>query len=106
MIVTIERRNISRGIRKSHKVCPLVLSINPLLKKGVHCTCDGAFLFVHYKWQYESDIVPLPPNIIDWLFAYDNGKRVEPITATIDVPADAIFIRVHKPNVRREPSLT
>lgn len=101
MQINIERRNISRGVKSSAKACPLVLSVQQNLKKGVNCSCDGAFLYIRYKWASNSDVIPLPESLIQWIWDYDHGKRVEPDNWAININPNAIFVRAYKPLLKR-----
>ena len=100
MNIEISNIELRRGVRKSHNKCPFILALKKVLKRSIEPSTDGAFLFLHYDWR-PTDVIPLPEELIDWLYDYDWGRKVEARGFNIDLHPKTLHVRPTKALIRR-----
>ena len=87
--VTVTQAMIDTDSHKCSK-CPVAMAIlaaTGLPRVEVDNTTIALFATSHPAC--DATIVPTPSEVADWIYHYDAGKRVEPITFNLDVPTFA-----------------
>lgn len=83
--VTVTQEDIDKGCRWSGHGCAIARAINRLFEKTFH-TCQLG-IFSNEDARISIDTMPLftlPPEAVKWIYDFDFGRGVKPITFEIE----------------------
>lgn len=95
MIITVTKQDIQDGQRRDPEQCAIARA---LVRAGLdHCGVMGPSVMLADAWGRLTSM-KLPEVISDWVFNFDAGNPVSPISFELEVPAGAA-----RPTRKRQP---
>jgi hypothetical protein len=87
MIITVTKQDIQEGQRRDPEQCAIARA---LVRAGLdHCGVMGPSLMVADRWGRLTSML-LPEAVSDWIFHFDAGNPVSPISFELDVPVGTV----------------
>lgn len=104
--VSIGKLELELGLRHSETFCPFAMALGPLIPGHVLVTQESIEVF-ELVWEarhvpgtkgrewYRKQVpgirklsdFPIPMDAVDWISAYDSGRKMNPAVFQVDIPS-------------------
>jgi len=82
--IEVTARDIQKGEPKTHWACPIARAIKRVVKRviDVEVEADGVILYSVFDDSHDT----LPIRVRNFIYKFDTGKQVKPLTFTLNIP--------------------
>jgi hypothetical protein len=81
--IEVTAEDIARGQRGRYNACPHARAIKRVLRRGRFGGLDGVYL--DFRDSFDLPSVKLPQTASRWIWDFDRGLPLEPITYDLDL---------------------